>query len=510
MLTNILQYLEATVERVPDKVAFSDGSESLTFAQLYQTARSVGSSLLDRQLGGQAVLVAMDKVPSQLAVFFGVIYAGGFYASLDTDMPPIRMNMIRETLDARVLIYDGQKSKSRKAAEALQAICEQPLVLLDWHALADFPVHEPMLARVRAKQIDIDPIYVVFTSGSTGVPKGVAACHRSVIDYTESLCEAVGFDEHTVFGNQTPLYFDAPLKEIMPTLKYGATTYLIPKSLFMFPMKLCDYLNEHHINTICWVVSALTMISSLGALEKNPPKYLTTVCFGSEVFPRRQYDLWRQALPDTRFFNLYGPTEATGMSCFWPADRELAPDEPIPVGYPFHNTGILLLTDEGKAAADGEVGEICMRGTCVTLGYYHNPEKTAEAFIRNPLQTAYPEYIYRTGDLGRYNEHGELVFLSRRDAQIKHMGHRIELGEIEAVSQTNASVGQVCCVYDNEQKRIVLFYCGTCEASDLLKRLKEQLPRYMLPAFCVRLDSLPKTPNGKIDRKGLRERAMTM
>ena len=510
MLTNILQYLEATVERVPHKTAFSDGTEAFTFSELYQTSRAIGSALLTRHLGGQAVLVAMDKVPSQLAVFFGVIYAGGFYASLDTDMPPVRMNMIRQTLDARVLIYDGQKAKSRKAAEALQEACGQTLTLLDWHALADSSEDVAALEAVRNIQIDVDPIYVVFTSGSTGVPKGVAACHRSVIDYTESLCEAVGFDENTVFGNQTPLYFDAPLKEIMPTLKYGATTYLIPKSLFMFPMKLCDYLNEHRINTVCWVVSALTMISSLGVLEKNPPKHLTTVCFGSEVFPRRQYDLWRQALPDTRFFNLYGPTEATGMSCYWPATRELAPDEPIPVGRPFCNTGILLLTDDGKAAAPGEVGEICMRGTCVTLGYYHNPEKTAEAFIQNPLQTAYPECIYRTGDLGRYNEHGELVFLSRRDAQIKHMGHRIELGEIEAISQTSEAVGQVCCVYDHEQRRIMLFYCGTCQESELLHYLKERLPRYMLPTACIRLDSLPKTPNGKIDRKGLRERAMTI
>ena len=510
MLTNILQYLEATVERVPDKTAFSDGTEAFTFSELYQTARSVGSALLERGWGKQAVLVAMDKVPAQLAVFFGVLYAGGFYASLDTDMPPVRMDMIRNTLDARVLIYDGQNKKSTKAAQSLQEVSGEALALLDWRELAGTPENTAALCAVRNAQIDIDPIYVVFTSGSTGVPKGVAACHRSVIDYTESLCEAVGFDENTVFGNQTPLYFDAPLKEIMPTIKYGATAYLIPKSLFMFPMKLCDYLNEHRINTVCWVVSALTMISSLGVLEKNPPKYLTTVCFGSEVFPRRQYDLWRAALPTARFFNLYGPTEATGMSCYWPATRELAPDESIPIGRPFRNTGILLLTDDGREAAPGEIGEICMRGTCVTLGYYNNPEKTAEAFIQNPLQTAYPERIYRTGDLGRYNEHGELTFLSRRDAQIKHMGHRIELGEIEAVSQTNEQVGQVCCVYDGEARRIVLFFCGTCDEGELSRYLKERLPRYMLPAYCVKLDSLPKTPNGKIDRKGLRERAEAM
>jgi len=347
---------------------------------------------------------------------------------------------------------------------------------------------------------------VVFTSGSTGVPKGVAACHRSVIDYTESLCEAIGFDRDTVFGNQTPLYFDAPLKEIMPTLKFGATAYLIPRTLFMFPMKLVEYLDEHRVNTVCWVVSALTMISSLGVLEKHVPQYLTTVCFGSEVFPRKQYDLWRAALPEARFFNLYGPTEATGMSCYWRA-RDLAPDEVIPIGRPFRNTDLMLLTDDGRRAEMGEAGEICLRGTCVTLGYYANPEKTAEAFVQNPLNPHYPEIIYRTGDMGRYNDRGELLFISRRDAQIKHMGHRIELGEIEAAATARDGVRTACCVYDADGKRICLYYVGDVPPSALTAALKDTLPRYMIPALCEQIPAMPLTPNGKIDRRGLRERA---
>ena len=361
------------------------------------------------------------------------------------------------------------------------------------------------IARVRDRQIDTDPIYVVFTSGSTGVPKGVVACHRSVIDYTEALCEALPFSEETVFGNQTPLFFDAPLKEIMPTLKYGATTYLIPKKLFLFPTKLCDFLNEHKINTICWVVSALTMISSIGALATNPPKYLTTVAFGSEVFPIPQYKLWREALPDATFFNLYGPTEATGMSCFWKADRELAENETIPVGKPFRNTDLFLLGEKGRVEKPNEVGEIYLRGTCVTLGYYNNPEKTRESFVQNPLQSRYPELVYKTGDNAYYNERGELVFVGRRDAQIKHMGHRIELGEIEAASAAVDGLRQCCCLYDDAQKQIVLFYTGELDEKAILSDLAKKLPRYMLPNRTVKLDRMPLTPNGKLDRRGLKE-----
>ncbi len=513
MLTNILQYLEKTITEVPDKVAFSTGTEGVTFAELHTHARHIGAHLLAQGHRGEPIAVLMDKHPHAIAVFFGIIYAGSFYAALDADMPPARMGLILETLKPRLLIFDeaNRKTAERLIGEGIfsgETLSWDDVCAHDGASLTE--ADEAALADVRARQIDTDPIYVVFTSGSTGVPKGVAACHRSVIDYTESLSEAIGFSRETVFANQTPLYFDAPLKEIMPTIKFGATAYLVPRMLFMFPVKLCDYLNEHRINTVCWVVSALTMISSLGALEKNPPKYLSTVCFGSEVFPRKQYDLWREALPDARFFNLYGPTEATGMSCYWPA-RDLAADEPIPVGRPFRNTDLMLLSNEGhRITTAGEEGEICLRGTCVTLGYYNNPEKTSEAFVQNPLNPYYPELIYRTGDIGRFNEYGELVFVSRRDAQIKHMGHRIELGEIEAAAAAAEGVRAACCVYDAPGRRIVLFYVGEVEPKPLLRSLKTVLPSYMIPAMCEKLSALPLTPNGKADRRGLRERAEQM
>ncbi len=504
MFKNILQYLENTAPRLPHKVAFSDGDTHMTFGEVLTSAQSLGTFLAHRGYAHEPVMLLLDRCPLSVAATFGVIYAGCYYVVLDSDMPLPRMGQILDTMHPRVLIFDAKNAKKAQALLQDGYFSGELCPIEDALDTTPDPV---ALGAVRHGQIDTDPIYVVFTSGSTGVPKGVAACHRSVIDYTEALCEVLPFGEETVFANQTPLYFDAPLKEIMPTLKYGATVYLVPKKLFMFPVKLCEFLNHHRVNTVCWVVSALTMISSLGALETCPPQHLTTICFGSEVFPRKQYDLWREAYPNAKFFNLYGPTEATGMSCYWQADRDLDPDEPIPVGHPFNNTGILLLGEDGRQVPQGECGEICMRGTCVTLGYYNNPEKTADAFIQNPLNTAYPELIYRTGDIGRYNHRGELVFVTRKDAQIKHMGHRIELGEIEAVASAASGVGQCCCVYDNTGKRIVLYYTGEVQPSAVSRALREKLPRYMIPALCISLPALPRTPNGKLDRKGLRERS---
>ena len=449
MQTNILEYLEHTAPRLPDKVAYSDGTYHMTFSELLNASRRIGSALLGRGYQKEPIAILMNKHPREIAAFYGTVYAGCFYVPLDAEMPTGRMELILQSVGARAMIVD---EKGKTIADKLNF----GGAVLSYEELASDAEDATALSLVRGRQIDTDPIYIVFTSGSTGIPKGVVACHRSVIDYVESLCDALGFGEDTVFANQTPLFFDAPLKELMPVIKFGATAYLVPKKYFLFPMMLCDFLNEHRVNTVCWVVSALTMISSMGVLEKNPPKYLTTVAFGSEVFPLRQYALWRDALPNARFFNLYGPTEATGMSCYWRAERALEEGEPIPVGVPFRNTDLLLIKEDGGEAAVGETGEIYLRGTCVTLGYYNNPEKTKEAFVQNPLQSAYPETVYRTGDLGYINPHGELVFVCRRDAQIKHMGHRIELGEIESAAARCETVARACALYDREAQKIRL------------------------------------------------------
>ena len=496
MQKNILEYLEKTAVTHKNKLAFSNGKEGLTFGEIYDRSRAIGSFLCDRGFYREPIAIIMDKHPNTLTAFWGTVYAGCFYACIDEKMPQARILAIFEKLMPRAMICDAKNYKVASTLGIDNVYLYDDIVA---HTVNDFALDE-----IRSKQSSTDAIYVAFTSGSTGTPKGVVACHRSVIDYTEALCDALNFSEETVFANQTPLYFDAPLKEIMPTIKLGATTYFVPKMLFSFPIRLVEYLDQYKINTVCWVVSALVQISSLGALESHTPKYLTTVCFGSELFPRKQYDLWRAALPNARFFNLYGPTEATGMSCYWAATRELSEDEPIPIGRPFDNTDIILLDENNRQA---EEGEICIRGTCLTMGYYNDHEKTAAVFVQNPLNTAFGELIYRTGDIGRYNDLGELVFLCRKDSQIKHMGHRIELGEIEAATLKNDAISRACCVYDNNAKRIVLYYVGDTEEKALMLHLNTLLPRYMLPAEIIKLSSMPLTPNGKIDRKGLRERA---
>lgn len=230
------------------------------------------------------------------------------------------------------------------------------------------------------------------------------------------------------------------------------------------------------------------------------PKYLYTIAFGSEVFSVKELKKWQNAVPQATFFNLYGPTECTGMSCFYKVDREFVEGDVIPIGKAFKNTEILLIDDDNKIAKNGEQGEICIRGTSLTFGYINDEERTDASFVQNPLNTSYKELIYRTGDVGKLNEYGELLFVSRKDYQIKHLGHRIELGEIESATNAFDNITNTACIYDSKNQRIVLFYAGEISVSELKNTLKNKLPKYMLPSKVIKLDEIPLTNNGKIDR----------
>lgn len=497
MQNHVLDYLSAAVNRVPNKAAFVNENECVTFLELYQGMRRIGSALAKRRLRREPVLVYMEKSPRAVVALFGVICAGCYYVPLDAQMPLKRVERILKSTQARMIICDEvSRARVRNLSfDGETALCEE---LLAEKEDAD------ALAQIRESTLDTDPVYVLFTSGSTGVPKGVVGHHRGVIDYIEQLSGVLGFGGETVFGNQAPLYFDACMKELYATIKHGATTYLIPEELFLFPLKLVEYLNVHRINTICWVVSAMTMISAFGTFEEIKPKYLKTIAFVGEVFPVKQFNLWREALPDAAFTNLYGPTECTGVCCYYHADRAFAVGAAIPIGRPFPNTQILLIREDGKEAAAGEIGEIYIRGAGVAHGYYNNPERTGEVFVQNPLNPHYLDLVYRTGDLARYDETGELVFVSRKDFQIKHMGHRIELGEIDANADSIDGIRACCSIYAGEDEKIVLFYVGEIDRRQLVMRLKEMLPRYMLPNAVIPLDALLYTATGKIDRAALK------
>lgn len=493
MQINVLEYLENIVKVLPDKIAYGDDKQTISFMEVYDQARSAGTFLSNKGLYKEPIIIFMEKSPKAIVAFLGSLYGGNYYVPIDVEMPEFRIKLILERLSPKLIICDDTTEEIAKSFDFKGEI-------FLYKDIVKTHVDEVALENIRSLAIDTDPIYIVFTSGSTGVPKGVIANHRSVIDYIDNLTEILEVDKDTIFGNQTPLYLDASLKEIYSTLKLGATTYIIPKSLFSFPIKLVEFLNQYRINTVCWVVTALTMISTFRVLDRSIPQYLHTIAFGSEVFPIKQFNMWKKALPNSKFINLYGPTETTGMCCYYKVNRDFEEGDVLPIGRPFKNTEILLLNDQDQPCQEGEQGEICVRGTSLTLGYYKDFERTGEVFVQNPLNKIYPELIYRTGDIGRYNEWGELVFVSRKDHQVKHMGHRIELGEIDTHVNMLRGINGASTIYDNEKGQIILFYAGDLDKREVLDGLKDSLPRHMIPNKVRKLDSIPLTPNGKIDR----------
>jgi len=283
--------------------------------------------------------------------------------------------------------------------------------------------------------------------------------------------------------------------------------YIIPKILFPQPVRLLEYLKENRINTIFWVPSALMVVSKLKAFRNvDLTDTLKRVLFCGEVMPNKQLNIWRKYLPDALYANLYGPTEITDACTYYIVDREFQDDESLPIGIPMKNTEIMVLDDENRLVTEpGVVGELCVRGTGVATGYYKNPEKTAQAFVQNPLNDAYEEKIYRTGDLVEYNEYRELIYLSRKDFQIKHMGHRIELGEIETAVSSLPDVTMNCCLYDEKHSKIVLFLDKNMTKDEVNGALANMVPEYMLPGKVIFMEVMPLNANGKIDRVALKE-----
>ena len=536
MKANVTYWLDETAARFPDKTAYADENKEVTFGQLRTQARAIACELTARGLFKKPVAIFLEKGVDVLVSFMGAAYSCNFYSPIDVDMPGSRVNKILEVLEPAVVITTGELREVISAyeykgdfllledvlpADALEAKRQGVGVGKPSSALEEKdarkgcqPVgtggtesaREAALEAARRRGIDTDLLYVLFTSGSTGVPKGVTINHRAVIDYIDWVTETFEITEKDSFGNQAPFYFDNSILDIYSTLKTGATTYIIPKTLFAQPVPLLEYLKEKKINTIFWVPSALIVVAKLKAFRNvDLSDTLKRVLFCGEVMPNKQLNVWRKFLPAVQYANLYGPTEITDACTYYIVDREFSDEEPLPIGFPMPNTDILVLNDKDEPVTGEESGELCVRGTSLSMGYYKNPEKTREAFVQNPLNQAVPELIYRTGDIVKYNERGEIIYLSRKDFQIKHMGHRIELGEIETAVSSLEEISLCCCLYDEKRQKIVLFIEEELEKAYINEKISRLVPEYMLPNKLIRVEKMPINANGKIDRVKLKE-----
>lgn len=495
---NVLELMESSATSYPEHVAVQDETTELTYAQLLKASKVAGTVLLGQGgVTGRPVVIWLEKSVKTLVSFMGVLYAGGHYVPLDPNAPDNRVTSMASTLGNPVVIVDAANAER---AQALLPGCH--VMMVDQLFQDAITPDQDQLDSVRRAVLDIDPAYVLFTSGSTGAPKGVAVSHRAIIDFIGIFVDEFGFTHEDIFANQAPFDFDVSVKDIYSSMMVGATLAIVPRPLFSQPAALIDYVNATNATVMIWAVAALCLVSSLHGLDYTGLPTVRKVLFSGEVMPMHHLSIWMGRLPEALFVNLYGPTEITCNCTFHVVERDRDYPQGLPLGVAFANRQIMLLDEEDRlVTAPDQQGEICVRGTSVALGYYGAEEQTAKAFVRNPLQAAYPQTVYRTGDLGAFTADGDLFFCGRKDNQIKHLGHRIELEEIDAAFERQAGVTRCRSAFDPERSRIHAFYEGDATEADLLARAQESLPVFMIPNSLNKVDSMPLTKNGKVDRK---------
>lgn len=502
MKINCTEYLEASVLNFGSNTAVEDKNGVITFIELKQNASKIAIALINKSLGltNQPIGVFLPKSKEAVTAFVAVNYSGNFYVPLDVKTPAERINKIIFKLQSNVIITNRtflpflEKTNFKGVILILEDILENQIKDSDFDRIY----------AVLNTKIDLDPIYSIFTSGSTGIPKGVLVSHRGVIDYIEWAKEEYNISDKEIIGSQAPFYFDNSTLDIYLMLATGAKLVIVPEEKYMFPVKLIEYINLKKINFVFWVPSVLINVANLKTLDSILPHTLKKILFAGEAMPNKHLNYWRDRMPKALYSNLYGPTEITVDCSFYTVDRDFKDDDLLPIGKACRNSNILVLNDKNELVKEQEKGELCVRGTSLALGYFADKEKTDEVFIQNPLNKNYPELIYRTGDVVYYNNLKELIFVGRKDAQIKHLGYRIELGEIESVVLGVNEVENCCVIYNNEQKQIHCFYIGNITTLLIRKQILGALPKYMIPTKWHQLEVFPENSNGKIDRKGLK------
>ena len=493
-MRNILELLEETARRFPDRVAVADQEEHIPFARLVGLAQGVGAALIASGLRGEPVGVISPRCARTVVLFMGVLYGGNYYVPIDPDMPADKKRAILDETGMRAILGpEGAR------AELIELGFRGRYLPIDGIGTGECAIPDAG---------GDDPLYMVYTSGSTGKPKGILKSHSAEISFIEAYCRTFNFRSEDVIGNQTPFFFDASAKDIYLMVRLGCTLEILPTKLFSFPPELIEALNEKRVTFVSWVPTALSIVAQLNHFSLVKPRYLRKVFFVGEVMPMKHLNKWRSALPDIQYVNLYGQSELAGVCCYYEVHGEYADTDVLPIGKPLDNCRVALLDGDGSLIdGPGRIGEIVIASEALALCYFHDSEKTASSFFTRDLGGG-PVRCFRTGDLAQYDAEGNLVFAARSDHQIKHMGHRVELGEIEAVAGADEAVARCCCLYNAAKQAIVLF-CqlapeAACTGLELRRRLKEKLSDYMLPRRVVILDAMPLNANGKVDRQALK------
>ncbi len=515
------QAVLGAAERWPQATAFRCRERAIGYAELATRVAALAAALRDAGVrrGDRVGIYTFKSIESAVGVF-GIMAAGAAYVPMDPTLPAPRLRRIIEDCGIEVIVSHDEKARDlgRLLEEpgGLRAIfgpsmeAPAPVEVVAWSEISAAPGDDAL----RWPVTEQDLAYVMYTSGSTGTPKGLMHTHRSGLTYARLAARTYGLERTDRLGNHSPLHFDMSTLDYFAAPLVGAETVIIPEDVARLPASLAELIEAQRLTIWYSVPFALVQLLLRGSLDKRDCTSLRWVLFGGEPMPPKHLAGLMRLLPDARFSNVYGPAEVNQCTYYHvPRDRPLG-DEPVPIGRVWHNAEGLVVDAHDRPVADGEPGELLVRTATMMQGYWNRPQLNERAFFRRAAPGGREDVFYRTGDLVRGDAEGNLIFLGRKDRQIKIRGYRVELEEIESVLGRHADVEEAAAYTvsgadgGNElYAAIVTHGQREVDRRALQAHLNEHLPRYALPKEIAVLASLPRTGSDKIDRRALAERA---
>jgi amino acid adenylation domain-containing protein len=520
------QLLTESATRRPNTEAVRLLDAALTYGELEKLSNQLAHALIENGvLPGDRIGLYLHKSPAAIVSIFGIMKTGACYVPVDANAPGLRLLEIGRQCGFRALITS--QALYQKLDASFHDGCPMSAIFFVDNAPATSP---PIAAFCFAdtlpgrpagppavEVIDQDLAYILFTSGSTGTPKGVMLSHLNALTFVNWGAETFGITAEDRLSNHAPFNFDLSVFDIFVAVKAGAAISLVPEGLSVFPLQLSSFIQDQKITVWYSVPMVLTLLQARGKLEQRDLKSLRWILFAGEVFPTKHLRALMEKLPHPRYANLYGPTE-TNVCAYYEVEPFSAEESaPIPIGKACANTNLIAIDSKGnRVSGPGEEGLLYARGSTVMQGYYGRLENTAASFIPNPFTTGRDEKLYCTGDWVTLDQKGDFLFVGRKDHMIKTRGYRVELGEIEAVMVAHPAVDEAVALpipdeaIGNTIHAIVTTADGgSLNAAELKRHCAEKLPAYMVPEKIQFRDSLPRTDNGKIDRRRLQQESVT-
>ena len=491
-MNNVYSLLRERALQSPDKTAFIANGQGISFSELLDLSIK-GAKYIQSHIGASSIImIIVDRSIYVPLCFFSSAISGCTYVPISEQLPEKRILEIQEYLHPGIVINTSSTLLFPGSVSAREVFHSAPGIYQE--------TFRP--------SIDVfAPLYIAFTSGSTGIPKGVTVAQHGVMDYIQTISELFGITHNDSLATIASFDFDTTIRDIYSTIYVGCTTHILPSKVSCSPKELIDYLNNNKITTLfSWSATALSIPVQTNAIKLLRNDYLKQVFFSGSVLSSRVLRNWQEHLPNTKFYNMYGPTECTGTSTYYYIDHIVEEGEMLYIGCPLPNKKIILLKPlSDTPVADGEIGEICIGGMGVSLGYYNDKYETSRSFIQNPLNNSYNETIYRTGDLGRLDPEKNMIeFHGRMDRQVKVFGYRVELDEIEFHANQIREIDCCAVLYDDSLSVIIFFYEAKSELSkQIALRLRGELPSYMIPRRFIKMERIPRNLHQKVDYKQL-------